>query len=176
MAIYLNWILGLWIDYDKIDYWSIIVMCDQLSPFSQLIGRSCDHHFILVKLYNYNSHEWRGNKWQMTKRSSCKSSLCSYSYIECLTGTCDLYAIQDWCTYHNGSFIHRMILSQISQKVAFRENIIVNSYVRVALLQCYILAIANRFVKIKWRMFTETHSWNINPVKKAITVVHWLLY
>ena len=39
-------ILGLWIDYDKIDYRSIIVMGDQLSPFSQLIGWSCDHHFV----------------------------------------------------------------------------------------------------------------------------------
>ena len=28
--------------------------------------------------------------------------------------------------YRNGSFIHGTIFSQISQKVAFRENIIVN--------------------------------------------------
>ena len=41
----LGYILGLWIDYGLI-YW-LIYCChgDQLSPFSQLISRSCDHHF-----------------------------------------------------------------------------------------------------------------------------------
>ena len=34
-------------------------------------------------------------------------------------------------------------------KVAFRENIIMNSFVSIALLQCYILANRSRFVKIK---------------------------
>ena len=37
-------------------------------------------------------------------------------------------------TYCNGSFIHRTIFSRISQKVAFHENIIVNSYGRVAFI------------------------------------------
>ena len=39
-------VLGLWIDYDLIDNQSIIVMGDQLLPFSQLISRSCDHYFV----------------------------------------------------------------------------------------------------------------------------------
>ena len=32
------------------------------------------------------------------------------------------------------------IFTNFMKKLAFRENIIVNSYARVALLQCYILA------------------------------------
>ena len=34
--------LGLRIDYDLIDY----CRGDQLSPLFQLIGKSCDHHFV----------------------------------------------------------------------------------------------------------------------------------
>ena len=55
----------------------------------------------------------------------------------------DIHAFMESETYRNGSFIHGTIFSQISQKSStsiIRENIIVNSYANVALLQCYILA------------------------------------
>ena len=44
-----------------------------------------------------------------------------------------------------------------TKKVALRENIIVNSYESIAMLQCYNYTsyVANRFVKIKSRMFTK---------------------
>ena len=42
--------------YDLIDYQSIIAMGDQLSPLCQLIGRSCDHHFVPLFEFTIASH------------------------------------------------------------------------------------------------------------------------
>ena len=92
------------------------------------------------------------------------ASTCMHAYVHMYTHI---------HVYRNGSFFHEMIFSRISQ-VAFHENIIVNSYESVALLQCYILEtisyVANRFVKIKSRMFTKIVICEIlyNPVKTAI--------
>ena len=48
--------------------------------------------------------------------------------------------LEPLCLYHNASYSWDDIFTNFTKKVAFRENIIMNSYARVALLQCYILA------------------------------------
>ena len=45
-------------------------MDDQLSPFSQLIGRSCDHHFVhLFGKSVITFYEWKDIKLQVPKKS-----------------------------------------------------------------------------------------------------------
>ena len=53
---------------------------------------------------------------------------------------------KDSLFYHTSSFFKGQYFYEFHEKVAFRENIIVNSYVSIVLLQCYILETISKLI------------------------------